>query len=130
MRPKCLPNTGRTFQSFATCGASALTIYQRSISSRAGSRVRILAPAGHEQGSMESAQDYGESSLESLASYDPATSSWRTLQISFIEGLNVFSETWPATGTMRSGKLYRRVPLVRHTHESACSYWPTPNRPN
>ncbi len=27
---------------------------------------------------------------------------------------------------MQSGRLYQRAPWVPHTHESACSYWPTP----
>ena len=36
-----------------------------------------------------------------------------------------FSVTLPRHGMMRNGQLFRRAPLVRHTHGSGCSFWPT-----
>lgn len=67
----------------------------------------------------------GPSSHESLASYDPATSSWRTSQHTFDLGLTALSLTLPTSGTMRNGTLYGRVPWVAHSHGPDCSRWPT-----
>jgi hypothetical protein len=57
---------------------------------------------------------FGTSSPESLASYDPATSSWRTFQGSLLEdeGWGESLETWPRSGMTRSGTAYRLRPLV------------------
>jgi hypothetical protein len=75
---------------------------------------------------MENAQGFGESLTDSLASYDPDTSSWRTCQLSVFGGLSEFSETWPRAGLMRSGTVYQRVPLVPLTREIESGLWPTP----
>ena len=72
----------------------------------------------------------GGSMPEPLASYDPATSSWRTSQLSLDGGLTEFSETWPRSGTMRSGMCYRLLTLGRRTSASDSGLWPTPNVPN
>jgi len=40
----------------------------------------------------------------SFVKYDPGTSSWRTRQCSLVEGLDVFSGTWPRWGTMQNGE--------------------------
>jgi len=69
---------------------------------------------------------FGLSSTDLLGSYDPGTSSWRTSQLSFFEGLVRFSETFPKSGTMRNGKLYLRKPLVRRTSEKESLLWRTP----
>lgn len=69
---------------------------------------------------------YGRISLAPLAKYDPATSSWRTSQHCFIEGLETFSETWPRSGMTRSGTAYRLPPLVPLTDETESGLWPTP----
>ena len=87
----------------------------------------------------------GLSSAESFAEYDPSTSSWRTSQV-FLDGdSEMFSETWPPSGTTRNGKAFPRVPLVPRTSGIASGYspgtepeddkamWPTPTavqRPN
>ena len=73
---------------------------------------------------------YGGSFTASLASYDPVTCSWKTSQICLSGELSEFSEAWPKSGMMQSGKLYQRAPLVRHTCGNECSLWPTPNVPN
>jgi len=72
------------------------------------------------------AADYGASSPVLLANYDHATSSWRTSQHCLVEGLTVFSETWPRSGMMRSGIAYRLPPLVRLTDETGFGLWLTP----
>lgn len=69
----------------------------------------------------------GPSSRESLARFDPATQSWKTSQLTFLSGSETFSETWPASGMMRSGQCFRRASWVPHIHASACSSLPTPN---
>lgn len=125
-QPESLPSTGRTFLDFATCGASALTTYQRSISSAAGSRVRGSATPGERRDSPIPDQDSGASSPALLASYDRATCSWRTSQHSFIEGLDEFSATWPRSGMMQDGNAYRLPPSARRIEETASSLWPTP----
>ena|SRR3990167_5202611 len=69
---------------------------------------------------------YGWSFGEPLCHFDPATSSWRTSQLSISGDLIPFSETWPRAGTMRNGKCYPRMPLVRLIFGSGSSLWPTP----
>jgi hypothetical protein len=76
---------------------------------------------------LESAAAYGPSIPVLLASYDPATSSWKTSQHCLVEGLQTFSETWPRSGMMRSGTAYQLPPLVPLTDATASGYWPTPN---
>ncbi len=59
---------------------------------------------------------YGPSSREPFASYDPASSSWRTFQGSLWEaGWEPFSETWPSSGMTRNGRAFPRRPLVPRT---------------
>ena len=69
----------------------------------------------------------GLSSPESFASYDHATSSWKTSQYSLLEGLTEFSEAWPKWGTMRNGSVYQLPPLVRRISDGECSLLPTPS---
>ena len=77
---------------------------------------------------MESAAVFGSSISESLASYDPHTSSWKTCQLS-LEGESIeFSGTWPASGMVRNGKLYSRQTLGCLIVENESSLLPTPTR--
>jgi hypothetical protein len=126
MQPESLKNTGLTFQSFATCGASALTTWQALTSSRAASRARTLATLESRQGLTEPDQDYGLNTSESFASYDPDTCLWRTSQLSLFGGWEPFSETWPRSGMTVSGSAYRQLPLARRIAVTASSLWPTP----
>lgn len=72
----------------------------------------------------------GASASEPYGQYDPNTHSLRTYQacLPLMAGDSSTEclRTWLPVGTMRSGKLYQRVPLVRHTHGNGCGYWPTP----
>lgn len=60
-----------------------------------------------------------------FAKYDPSTQSWRTSRRSLFGGLMKFSGDWPRSGTMLSGRLFRRPLLVPPTGESGSSSWPT-----
>jgi hypothetical protein len=91
----------------------------------AGSPVRTSAPPDERRASGGSDPDCGPSSRVSFAWFDPDSLSWRTAQICFTGDLATFSATWPRSGSMHSGKCYRRACSVPHTHESDCSSLPT-----
>ena len=93
----------------------------------AGSPVRTLVTPGKVPDWLENDPAYGANMPGSLARYDHATSSWKTSQLCLGGGLETFSETWPRSGTMRSGIAYRLPPLEPHTGATASGYWPTPN---
>ncbi len=97
-----------------------------SMPSAADSPVRISAAQEKALEWRANGRDYGASTPVWLASYDRATSSWRTSQHCLVEGLAVFSETWPRSGTMRNGIAYRLPPLVRLTDEIEFGSFPTP----
>ena len=79
-----------------------------------------------EQASLESAQDYGTMSLVWPVSYCQTESCWKTSQGSFLPDLDVFSETWPRSGMMRSGIAFPRPPLAPLTDATGSGLWPTP----
>lgn len=62
-----------------------------------------------------------------FAKYDHEASSWRTSQVSFMEELSTFSETWPRSGSMRSGFAYKRPTFKHPTDEKEFLSWPTPD---
>jgi hypothetical protein len=92
----------------------------------AGSPAKTSASQERVQELKALARDYGASTPELLAKYDPATSSWRTSQLCLDGGLTEFSETWPRSGLMRNGIAYQLPPLVRLTDETGSGSWPTP----
>lgn len=61
----------------------------------------------------------GPTSRKSFATWDPATSCWKTSQLSLldVEGSMKYSEPWPPSGSMRNGKCFQRQPLVLHRSE-------------
>lgn len=91
------------------------------------SPVRTSATPGNAPGSKASAADCGVSTRESLASYDRATSLWRTSQLCLDGEWSEFLETWPRAGMTRNGKAYELPTLARRTEESESGLWPTPN---
>jgi hypothetical protein len=124
-----LKNTGPTFLSFATCGASALTTYRRSTSSAVGSRANRTAMPVSEKEAPTPAT-CGASSPESFASLT-LDGFWLKMcqgyfQARTDDSLDVFSGTWPRAGTMQSGTAYRLPPLVPLTDVIGSSSWPTP----
>ncbi len=80
---------------------------------------------------MERNRDSGENSLAFFAFFDPGSSSWRMSQRSLFpdEVSTSFSETWPRSGSMRSGHVSERLPLeplISGTDSSSSAGWPTP----
>ena len=63
-----------------------------------------------------------------LAHWNTARDVWEVPQTEglFCEHLAVFSETWPTSGSMRSGTVYVYPTLAAATDDSGCSYSPTP----
>jgi hypothetical protein len=119
--------TGETFARLEAfvCGASTQLTCSAEVSLVRTSATLESAPA-----SMASAQDSGPSLPDSLASYDHATSSWRTSQHCLLGGLDEFSETWPRAGMTRNGTAYPLRPSVPLTGVIASGLWPTPNLPS
>ncbi len=106
-----------------------------SMSLPAASRAKTLALPESSRALGESAAASGPRSCDLLATYDPATSSWRTSQTCLEAllknqggGLAEFSGTWPNSGMMRSGKTYQRQPWALPIAESAHGLWPTPTK--
>jgi hypothetical protein len=114
------------FPSASSGPASLMT----SLSVRAAFPVRTSATPGSVQASTASGAASGANTPVLLASYAPASCSWRTSQLCLDGALAEYSETWPRSGTMRNGTAYRLPPLVPRTSATAFSYWPTPNANN
>lgn len=70
----------------------------------------------------------GENSPGSLAFFDPATCCWRIPQGSLISEWDRSLETFPPSGTMRSGRLYRLARLARPIIGIGSGLLPTPMR--
>ena len=126
MRAPSCESIGLMFQIMATFETSdgeqlSLLMCSAEDSPAKTSATRASAPA-----STASAADCGPSTPELLASYDPATSSWRTSQLCLGGDLDEFSETWPRSGLMRNGIAYRLPPLVPLTAATEYGSWPTP----
>ena len=90
------------------------------------SRAKILAWQERAQASTEKGRVFGGNTIESLAWFDPDTSSWKTSQLSFTGDCQPFSERFPRSGMMQNGRLYRRQRSVPRTLENVSSLWPTP----
>lgn len=74
---------------------------------------------------------YGPSTPGSFASYDRASSSWRTSQPSLFEDSKPCSVTWPRSGTMRGGTAFPLPPSAPLTGVTGSSWsrgeYPTPS---
>ncbi len=64
----------------------------------------------------------------SFARWDRDSSSWKTPQCSLLEGLDVFSETWPRWGIMHDGECSELTISVALTSENGSGSWPTPTK--
>lgn len=69
---------------------------------------------------------FGKNSLGSLAKYDQDSCSWKTAQLSLLEGLDEYWEIWPKWGMMRNGECWERTPLVVSIIEPDFGWLPTP----
>lgn len=74
-----------------------------------------------------SAVGYGEKSPVWFASFDQGSYLWRTSQLSLVEGLTVFSETWPRSGIAHGGDAFELPTWEPPTDATASGLWPTPN---
>ena len=101
-------------------GSGLLRSYAEAFHARTSARpARVSALAVN-------ARDYGANTPVLLASFDRATSSWKTLTTSLFEGLESFSETWPRSGMTRNGTAYLLRPLVPIIGEIVSGSLPTP----
>jgi hypothetical protein len=73
----------------------------------------------------------GASTQGSFASYSPGTSSWKTSQLSLVENLERYSETWPRAGTIAGGTAFLLPPSEPLTAEIGSTWsrgeYPTPS---
>ena len=69
----------------------------------------------------------GRRSRTSFATYDPATSSWRTRRVSLDGEWETFSGIWPASGMTRNGTAYQQPTSAPPIYVSGSGSWPTPN---
>jgi hypothetical protein len=96
------------------------------MSSVAASPAKTSALRARARDLRASAAAYGRKSPDFLASYAPATSSWKTSQRCLVEGWTRFSGTWPRSGMMQNGIAYRLLPLAPLTKGTASGLWRTP----
>ena len=82
------------------------------MSSLEASRAKTSVQQGKARGSTESVPECGRTWPGSLARYDRDSRSWKTPQCSLLEGLDVFSETWPRWGMMRNGECWELPTLA------------------
>lgn len=130
--PECLmaPSTAVPFTetSSSSTGDHGVDAW---ISSLVAGRARTSPTLGDEKASeKETAAACGSKSSASFGRFDPGTSLVRTCQLSLDGEWIPFSETFPTSGLMQSGRLYRRPTWARPTSASGYSCWPTPNTPN
>lgn len=122
------PDTGPLLISLPMFDTSAPTP-PASTCSAVASPARTCLSLGRELASRVNAAVCGASSRGSFASFDPASSSWKTSQRSFLAELETFSGRWPRAGMMLSGFLSALPTLALHTDESDSSSsrgaWPT-----
>lgn len=90
------------------------------MSSLEASRAKTSVQQGKARGSTAHVPECGSTWPGSFARFDRDSSLWRTPQCSLLEGLDVFLETWPRWGTMRSGVCWERLTPERPT--SATGY--------
>ena len=122
------PDTGLALFNTTTCEPSDPT-RPASMSSAEDSPVRTCRTLGRALASRVSALVCGSSSLASCATFDPASSSWRTSQRSLLGGSERFSESFPKAGMMRSGSLSALPTWELPTNGNGSSLsrnWPTP----
>lgn len=107
------PSTGPTCPATPTCESlpanDLLPMELPLMSSAEASPARTSAQPETERDWLASAAGYGQRSPVWLANFDRDTSSWRTSQHCLVEGLEVFSETWPRSGTMLAGTASKPV---------------------
>ena len=127
MQPQSSKSTGRKSRSMKTCGRSRRKATTPLTSSAAASPAKTSASPEKVLASPVQGPVFGTSSLGSFAQFGHDGWLSKTCQLSLLEGLEPFSETWPKSGLMRNGTAYRLQPLVRRTDENASGLWRTPS---
>ena len=116
-----LSRFGMTFAPLTdSLGADVLTWFL------AGFPARTSALQAREPAWTESDPASGEKWRGWLAKYDPDSSSWRTPQRSFIEGLDESSAILPNSGMTRGGLCWELPTLEPLTSATGFGLWPTP----
>ena len=101
-----------------------------STSSAEASPAKTSASQARARDSMEADPVFGSSSSEWFASYGPDGWSSRTLLL-FAPGASIVSSgDFPASGTMRNGRLSALSTWERPTADSGLQSWPTPQEHN
>lgn len=94
--------------------------------SRLGSRVSRSAWRERERERLMRATS-GPTPSGSFARFRHGSRSWRTCQGSLLIGISdVYSGTWPRSGTMRNGACSERTMSAPPTSGTDCGSWPTP----
>jgi hypothetical protein len=125
----CLPSTGPMSPAMTTCEHS-ITLSPTLTPSAPASLAKMPVsdkPSGEPVSVLTASElDYGEKSSVWPLTYDPASSSWKTYQVSFLPGLDEFSETWPRSGMTRSGVAFLHPRPVSPIDVTASGLLPTP----
>lgn len=87
---------------------------------------RALAASVHALASLTNAADCGLRSFASLGRFDPATSSWKMGQTSWLSASTESSPTLPPWGWMRAGELWPLPTPALPMGGTAGGAWPTP----
>jgi hypothetical protein len=103
------------------------TLKEGLILSTEDSPARISALREREKAWKESEAVFFSRSSGLLARYDLHSSSWKTLQLSFLEGMSEFAGRWSNSGMIVGGKYYPLKKLEHHITERGGGYWATPN---
>ena len=130
----CSPDNGTEASPISQSGMTSAPLTEdhgeaMSISSPAASPARIFPVREKGKASAGLVPDCGLRCTESFARFDRVSCSWRTPQCSLLEGLDVFSETWPKAGIMRHGVCWELPTWVLPTGGTASGFsprFPTP----
>ena len=97
-----------------------------STSCRADFRAPTSRSLAAEQASTASTPDFGRTWPGSFATFDLGSCSWRTRQPSLLGDSDEFLETWPRSGSMRSGACWEQPMLAPTTGVTGYGSLPTP----
>ena len=116
-----LSRFGMTFKPLTESrGKKLLTLYL------AGFHAKTSVLLGKEQALTENARECGHTWRESLAKFDPVSSSWRTVQLSLLEDLGESSVIWPRSGMTVNGQCWELPTLEHRINGIDSGLWPTP----
>ena len=106
--------------STASRGADSLTLCA------ADSHAKTFQVQEKAQGLMEQGRGFGLKCSESLAKFDPISSSWKTAQTSLFGGGQESLEIWPDWAMWDRADVWELMPPDLTIIEPECGWWPTP----